>query len=192
MLIIDVRPDDEGIVQQIATLLVESFKEHWPRAWPGMDAAVKEVEESFGTSRISRAAVDEKGVVLGWISGIGEYDGNVWELHPLVVHPKHRRQGIGRALVADLEERVRERGGLTLWLGTDDEDHLTTLSGVDLYPNVLEHLAQIRNLRGHPYEFYQKLGFVIVGVMPDANGAGKPDIFMAKRVGRKSHTDTPA
>ena len=29
---------------------------------------------------------------------------------------------------------------------------------------------------------YQKCGFVIVGVVPDANGPGKPDILMAKRV----------
>jgi aminoglycoside 6'-N-acetyltransferase I len=84
--------------------------------------------------------------------------------------------------VTDLEDRVREPGGLTIWVGTDDEDDMTTLSGVNLYPNVLEHLAKIRNLRGHPYEFYQKLGFVIVGVMPDANGLGKPDIYMAKPV----------
>jgi aminoglycoside 6'-N-acetyltransferase I len=185
MRVINLRPDDEGIVRQVATLLVESFKEHWPQAWPGRDAALKEVRESFGANRISRVAVDEKRVVLGWVSGMGQYEGNVWELHPLVVHPEHRRRGIGRALVADLEEQVRERGGLTLWLGTDDEDRMTTLSGVDLYPNVLAHLADIRNLRGHPYEFYQKLGFVLVGVMPDANGPGKPDIYMAKRVGRE-------
>ena len=52
----------------------------------------------------------------------------------------------------------------------------------DLYPAPLSHVASIKNLRDHPYEFYQKVGFVIVGVMPDANGWGKPDIFMAKRV----------
>ena len=60
--------------------------------------------------------------VLGWIGGIRQYDGNVWELHPLVVKPSYQGQGIGRALVTDLEEQVRQRGGLTLWLGTDDED----------------------------------------------------------------------
>ena len=139
--------------------------------------------------RISRIAIDESGTVLGWIGGIRQYDGNVWELHPLVVKPGYQGQGIGRALVTDLEEQVRERGGLTLWLGTDDEDDMTTLAGVNLYPNVWEHVAQIKNLRGHPYEFYQKLGFVIVGVMPDANGPGKPDIYMAKRVTRPPTAD---
>ena len=44
-------------------------------------------------------------------------------------------------------------------------------------------LPGLRTWRDHPFEFYQKLGFVIVGVMPDANGLGKPDIFMAKRLG---------
>ena len=27
-------------------------------------------------------------------------------------------------------------------------------------------------------------GYALVGVIPDANGLGKPDIMMAKRVGR--------
>ncbi len=183
MQIVDLRPDDGEATHQAAALLVEGFKEHWPNAWPDMSAALKEVQASFGPDRISRVAVDKDGSVLGWIGGISEYDGHVWELHPLVVHPDRRGKGIGRALVTDLEEQVRQRGGLTLCVGTDDEDNMTTLGGVDLYPNVVGHLASIRNLCGHPYQFYQKLGFVIVGVMPDANGPGKPDIYMAKRVG---------
>ena len=87
-----------------------------------------------------------------------------------------------RALVADLEMQVRVRGGLTILLGSDDEDNMMTLSGVELYPEVWTHIMNIRNLRSHPFEFYQKCGFVIVGVVPDANGPGKPDILMAKRV----------
>jgi aminoglycoside 6'-N-acetyltransferase I len=181
---IDLDADNDRLIHQIAEMLVVGFAEHWPEAWPDYQSALDEVRESFSTGRVSRVALDEQGDAVGWISGIEQYDGKVWELHPLIVRPDLQGQGIGRALVADLEGQVRQRGALTLWLGTDDEHHLTSLGGVDLYPNVWEHLATIRNLGRHPYEFYQKLGFVITGVMPDANGFGKPDIFMAKRVSR--------
>jgi aminoglycoside 6'-N-acetyltransferase I len=182
--IINLSPDDQPAIRQTAALLVETFKEHWPNAWPDLEAALQEVRQSFQAERISRVAVDESGAVLGWIGGISQYDGHTWELHPLAVRPDCQGQGIGRALVADLEEQVREHGGYTIMLGTDDEDDMTSLAGVDLYPNVLEHAARIKNLRGHPFEFYQKQGFVVVGVIPDANGPGKPDIIMTKRVGR--------
>jgi aminoglycoside 6'-N-acetyltransferase I len=181
----DLDPDDEEAIRQAARLLVEGFRDDWPDAWPEMDAALGEVRECLGGGRVCRVAVDEGGAVLGWIGAMPSYGENVWELHPLVVRPDAQRRGIGRALVADLEERVGERGGHTLWLGTDDETNMTTLSGVDLYPDVLEHLGNMKNLRGHPYEFYQRLGFSIVGVMPDANGPGKPDIYMAKRLRAK-------
>lgn len=46
----------------------------------------------------------------------------------------------------------------------------------NLYPNIWEQVQRIKNWRGHPYAFYQKIGFIIVGVMPDASGLGKPDI----------------
>ena len=85
--------------------------------------------------------------------------------------------------MCDLEEQVRLRGGITLMLGTDDEDNSTSLGGVDLYPDVLGHLQRLHSLRRHPYTFYIKLGYAVVGVLPDANGPGKPDIWLAKRVG---------
>jgi aminoglycoside 6'-N-acetyltransferase I len=185
MQIINLPPNDEQAIKQVAALLVEGFKEHSPNAWPNMEDALEEVRDSFGEDQISRVAVDDNGEILGWLAGMRKYDGNVWELPPLVVKPDRQGQGIGRKLVNDFETLVRERGGVTICVGTDDEDNMTTLSGVNLYPNVLEHLAQIRNLRRHPYEFYQKLGFVIVGAMPDANGPGKPDIYLAKRVTRE-------
>jgi aminoglycoside 6'-N-acetyltransferase I len=184
MQIVDLSSDNEDVIGQAAALLIDGFKDHWPDAWHDMASALQEVREALGPGRIARVAVDDAGSVLGWIGGIEQYNGRVWELHPLVVRPDLQHRGIGRALVADLEERVRKRGGLTVTLGTDDEDNMTTLSGVDLYPNVWEHIARVRNLRGHPYEFYQKMGYVITGVVPDANGLGKPDILMSKRVAK--------
>ena len=84
--------------------------------------------------------------------------------------------------IGRLEDLVRQRGALTLWAGSDDEHDETSLSGVDLYADVPAAIRGIRNRARHPYEFYLKVGFQIVGVMPDANGPGKPDIFLAKRV----------
>jgi aminoglycoside 6'-N-acetyltransferase I len=149
-----------------------------------MEAALEEVRESLEESRISRIAVADDGSVLGWIGAIPEYDGHAWQLHPLVVHPDHQKAGIGRALVQDLEKIIGQRGGITIYLGSDDEDDMTSLAGIDLYPDVVQHIANITDFKGHPYRFYQKMGFVIVGVIPDANGPGKPDILMAKRISR--------
>ena len=184
MEIIDLPADDSGAIRQAALMLVEGFKDHWPEAWPTIDTALEEVHRACDEGRINRIAVDGHGTVLGWVGAIREYNGRAWELHPLVVHAKHRGKGIGRALVADLEAKVRAAGGMTIYLGTDDEDSMTTLANKDLYPDVFAHIMNIKNLRNHPYGFYQKLGYAIVGVIPDANGFGKPDIIMAKRVGR--------
>jgi aminoglycoside 6'-N-acetyltransferase I len=183
MQIVDLSPDDEQLIQQVATLLVDGFREHAPEAWPTLESGLAEVRESLAPERISRVALGGDGTVLGWIGAISQYGGRVWELHPLVVGPAFQRQGIGRSLVADLEAHLRARGGLTLWAGADDEDGRTSLADVDLYEDLPRRLATVRNPGGHPYEFYQRLGFTIVGVMPDANGPGKPDIFLAKRIG---------
>lgn len=182
MQIIDLPFDDEALLHQVANLLVAGFKEHWPNAWPDLQAAMQEVQEASQTGRINRLALDEQGRVAGWIGAMCEYRGHAWELHPLVVRPDRQGQGIGRLLVADLEQQVRARGGTTLYLGSDDEDSMTSLADTDLYPDVPGHLARLTNLRRHPFEFYQKQGFTVVGVIPDANGPGKPDILMAKRV----------
>ncbi len=64
------------------------------------------------------------------------------------------------------------------------ENGRTTIGGRDLYPDPLLAAASVAGTAQHPLEFYRKLGFVVVGVLPDANGFGKPDIFMAKRVAR--------
>ena len=180
--IVDLWPEYSAAIRQAASIMVEGFRVMAPDAWPTIESALEEVRETLAEGKISRVAVDDAGEVLGFIGGHPEYDGRVWEIHPLVVRPDMQGRGIGRSLVTDFEDVVGKRGGITIRLGTDDTESMTTLSGVDLYPNVWEHVARIRNLRGHPYDFYLKVGFVITGVVPDANGPGKPDIIMSKRV----------
>ena len=170
-------------VEQAAVLLRDAFRNR-TRDWQDLGSARQEVLASLAPDRISRVALDAFGTVLGWIGGIPMYDGLVWELHPLVVAERHRRHGIGRALVHDLERLVEGRGALTLWLGSDDENDETSVSGVDLYADIPGSIRDLRKLRGeHPYEFYLRLGFRVAGLVPDANGRGKPDILFAKRLG---------
>lgn len=182
MEIISLSPNDEPLILQAAQLLVDAFREHWPDAWSTFEEALKEVHEMLESERICRVSVDNQGKLLGIIGGIPRYDSHVWELHPLAVQPSLQGQGIGRALVQDFEEQVRLRGGLTITLGSDDEDEMTSLANVDLYENLWEKIRDIQNYKNHPFEFYQKLGYVITGVVPDANGIGKPDILMAKKL----------
>ena len=169
------------LVAQTAELLYAGLRGRTD-AWPNLAAARQEVLESLEPGRISRILLEPSGNVIGWIGGQSQYDGRVWELHPLVVAESHRRRGLGRALVNDIEQLVAQRGALTLWVGSDDERYETTLGGADLYADVPGAIQGVRNLKGHPYEFYLKAGFTIVGVLPDANGRGKPDIFLAKRL----------
>jgi aminoglycoside 6'-N-acetyltransferase I len=177
--IVDLGVQPKDIRKQATPLLFDHFDE--PRGWPNLASAAQELDRILETGF---ALVSLKGgIVLGWIGGLPEYNGRVWELHPLVVRREYRRQGIGRALVAAFEVQAGARGALTVTLGTDDDSAMTSLSGVDLYRDLPRKLAGLRDLgRGHPFLFYQKLGFVVTGVMPDANGPGRPDIFMSKRV----------
>jgi len=58
------------------------------------------------------------------------------------------------------------------------------LSNTDIYENTYDKITNVINLNRHPFEFYLKCGYKIVGIIPDANGYGKPDIMMAKRMVR--------
>ena len=182
--ITDLTPERRDLIDQAAAVLHAAFLGR-SEDWQEIDSARAEAVESLADERISRVAVAPGGEVVGWIGAIPTYGGREWEIHPLVVDATYRRQGIGRALVDDLERTVGARGALTLWLGSDDENGETTSSGVDLYVDVPAAIRDLKKLRGeHPYEFYRRLGFHVTGFLPDANGPGKPDIFFAKRIRR--------
>lgn len=181
MRMITLTPDQTDIITAAAQVLHAAFVGLTP-TWDTLDKAHEEVIDLLTPENIVRVALSDEGAVMGWVGGIPEYDGNVWELHPLAVAPEFQRQGVGRALVQDLVAQVKARGAVTLMLGTDDEYNATSISGIDLYPDPLAHLQRIENHGNHPVTFYQKMGFVITGVIPDANGFGKPDIFMTMRV----------
>lgn len=164
---------------QAAQILADSI----PVGWPTPEDALEEVQERLIPENTMLAAV-EGDIVLGWGGILAPiYDGNVFELHPLAVRSDRRKQGIGRAIVIALEEEARHRGGLTIYLGADDEkgDGETSFANVDLYENLPKRIETF-NPGTHQAGFYIKLGYKIIGVMPDANGIGKPDIIFGKRL----------
>jgi aminoglycoside 6'-N-acetyltransferase I len=173
----DLDPNDAEGARQAATVLMSAL----PNAWPTLTDALAEVREALAPGRVCLAAW-QGGEVVGWVGGIRDYS-HAWELHPLVVRADARGHGVGRALVAALERRARDAGALTLYLGTDDDwdEPRSSAGGVDLWPDPLAHAARLEP-GTHPAGFYRRVGFAVIGLLPDANGPGKPDIFMAKRL----------
>ncbi len=179
MEILDIRTFEEALLIQAAEVLSESLSEWLPTP----QEARAEIEQLLSPGNLMLAAVEE-GRVLG-LGGILApiYDGRVFELHPLAVRSGNRHRGIGCAIVRALEEKAKERGGLTIYLGSDDEREggETSLANTDLYNDLSGKIASF-DPGSHPSAFYLKLGYKIIGVMPDANGPGKPDIIMGKRL----------
>ena len=121
-------------------------------------------------------------MIFGWLGGILLHIRQCFELHPLAVRSDKRRQNWQRNCHA-LEGEARKQGGLTIYAGADDErgGGETSLANVDLYDDLPGRIANF-SPGTHQAGFYMKLGYKIIGVMPDANGTGKPDIFLGKRL----------
>lgn len=177
--IVDLAALDEAQRAEAARILRQAL--HWTE-YAEAEAAEAEVAATLDQPERSGLAAVEDGRVLGWIGVIETYS-HAWELHPLAVDPPVQGRGIGRQLVAALEAKVRAAGVITLYLGTDDENDGTNLYGKELFPNVLEAAATLEATNGHAFTFYRRCGYEVVGLMPHANGPGRPDIFMAKRIG---------
>ncbi len=175
MNIIPFEKENKQFIAEAAEILIECF----PHAYS--DCAYEEVKKCLEDDKITIVAIDN-GHLIGFIGAIPQYSITGWELHPLVVSKAYQFKGIGTMLIKALEEEVANRGGITIYLGSDDELDKTSLSNTDLYEDTYLKIQNIKNIRNHPYEFYQKMGYKIIGVIPDANGIGKPDIWMAKRV----------
>jgi aminoglycoside 6'-N-acetyltransferase I len=166
--------------EQAAALLVESFNN--PRGWPTSTMAREEVSRVIGEG-FARAAIDGA-TLLGWVGGL----------------PSTRaRLGAAphRGAAKDLAARhwTRAGRGLRVRGGPSRRAHghprhgrrlgYTSLAGVDLYADVPRYVPSLHDLgHDHPFLFFRKVGFVVTGVMPDANGRGRPDIYMSKPVHR--------
>jgi aminoglycoside 6'-N-acetyltransferase I len=181
MKIEDLDPDDDNAIEQVAALLVD-FAPNQAAAWEDLESAKDTVDEALDEDSIARVALNDAGNVIGFAAAAPQYS-HAWELHPVVVARDEQHRGVGRALVGDIEELVAAEGGLTVYLGADDLDKATSLAEEDLFPGVLEQAADLEvRKRRHPVGFFLHLGYEVIGVIPDANGPGRPDIWLGRSV----------
>ena len=123
-------------------MLAEAFPDE--NGWPTIELGLAEIEWVAKDGFVLAAIEGEQ--VRGWVGGLEEYRGRVWELHPIVVAKDRRLQGTGRVLVEAFEAEARRRGGLTATLGTDDHYGQTSVFDVNLYRDLPAHISGLRDL----------------------------------------------
>jgi aminoglycoside 6'-N-acetyltransferase I len=85
-----------------------------------------------------------------------------------------------------MEKIAQGKGIIGIFVGSDDETNKTSLSEKEITEeNIFEEIKNIKNYKDHPFEFYKKCGFIIVGIIPNANGSQKPDIWLWKDIRKK-------
>lgn len=179
---IDLKKADNQTKKEAAIILYEASKAITLNSWKTIEEAIEEVEECLNTEYIASGYI-ENGHLIGWVGARPLYGNITWEIHPLMVKSEYQKKGIGTKLLREIEKKVKEKGAINIFLGTDDELGKTSLSKVELEKSdIFDEIKKIKNLDNHPYEFYMKNGYKIIGVIPDANGPNKPDILMWKRL----------
>jgi len=163
--------------EQVAFILHACFPGE--DGWPTVDSARKEIRGLLQDACCFLVAQQESRVV-GLVAALSQYRGHVWELHPLAVAPDSRMLGTGAALVDELENEARRKGVQVILLGADDIDESTAIGGKQVFPGVLDWAKSIDSTPAHAVGFYMRLGYEVCGVVPCANGPGKPDILMVK------------
>ena len=88
----------------------EAVLELWRQAeaTPSMTDNVEEIRRAIADSPACVLVAEVEGKLVGSI--IGSFDGWRGNIYRLVVHPQFRRQGLARALVVEVENRLRQQG----------------------------------------------------------------------------------
>ena len=173
--------ESENIIKQAAEILYKTFTGINKDAWTDMESALVEVNECIVEPNIC-IGIKVGDDLAGWV-GLRPMYPITWELHPMVVKKEFQGKGLGKLLLNELENIARGNNIIGIFAGSDDETNSTSLSNKKITgENIFEEISNIKNYKNHPYEFYKKCGYNIVGIIPNANGNNKPDIWLWKDI----------
>ena len=168
-------------IEEAVKLLLETFP--GARMWPDLneEKAREAVNECIEDENIC-IGIKIDGQLIGWV-GLRPLYEKTWELHPMAVSPGFQGKGYGKILLEELERSARQKGIIGIFAGSDDETNKTSLSEREITSeNIFEEIKKIKNHAKHPFEFYIKCGYTIIGLIPNANGPNKPDILLWKDI----------
>lgn len=180
--ICDIRPEPT-LHDPAARILYRAFAALGNPTWPTVESARAELDDCLTEGFICLGAIMD-GELVAWGGMRPMYGWQTCELHPLVVDPARQGTGVGRALLAALEAAARERGAAGVLLGSDDQtgstDAADRRSPAAIAAAIRKGIRQLPGRPMHPAAFYRSAGYQLVGLVPDANGPGMPDILFWK------------
>jgi aminoglycoside 6'-N-acetyltransferase I len=169
--------EDAALLRGVADLLVVAV----PTIYGDVTEALADVVQ-FAPEDLSMIARDPEGTPIGWLHAEHFRGQASAEIKLVAVHPSRRRQGVGRTLVMAAEERMRGCGCVTMLATAGDTRGRTSLYGIDVTEDAPRLLAEFRCHADHPAGFFLRIGYRLVGLLPDAYGPGKHDLTLARRI----------
>lgn len=182
-------PVDELQLQEAATLAFAAM-EPVSSAWPTFDACLGDLlDATRREDSLLLAAATPDGRLCGLLSAFPAYVGQILRLDLIAVAPDLQRRGVGSALLGSLQIAARARGFHSVLTSYPDEAGRTPLAGRNLYPSPLASLSEFDRTAADsplsadsPLAFFLRSGFALTGVVPDAHGAGRPELLLARRL----------
>lgn len=170
--------EDAALLRGVADLLVVAC----PSLYDGdVTQALADVVQ-FAPADLSLVARDPEGTPIGWLRAEHFRGQASAEIKLVAVHPARRRQEVARTLVMAAEERMSGNACVTMLATVGDTRGRTSLYGIDVTEDAPRLLAGFHCHADHPAGFFLRIGYRLVGLLPDAYGPGKHDLTLARRI----------